>query len=337
MNFIKKLPPYLLILALLGITAWSIFYPKEDFVNKISQTLSKQKNRADLFFSKVTVAEILDGIKFWELNAQTSSLNKTTNVTSLGEVKGTFFEGGNPALKILAPNAVWNMGGKEIFLKEPIGYDMKFERNFGSKLKDLKNIKDPRALFNLPASGSPAESGYWFKAHNLNWGLATKRMICSDGIMLTKGNLMIESKKLEADVAMEHVTLMGSPKAVFDSTTLEAATIEVDSLTDFVYAKGNVILTRPDARITADNSLYKQRTNEVEFTGNVRIAYKDLKAWGKTAKYDIDGEIATLIGEAGALRGDNALAGREIRIFFKEDRVTVKGGTRIKINREELK
>jgi lipopolysaccharide export system protein LptA len=98
-----------------------------------------------------------------------------------------------------------------------------------------------------------------------------------------------------------------------------------------------VILTRPDARITADSSLYKQRTNEVEFTGNVKVTYKDLKAWSKTAKYDIDGDIATLIGEAGALRGDNALAGREIRIFFKEDRVTVKGGTRIKINREELK
>jgi len=334
MNFLKKLPIYILLLVLSGLAFWAIFVPKEDFVKRVTQRLEEQKERADLFFRGVTVAEIVDGKKYWELRAISSELNKTTNITNLTTVRGTFFEKGNPELRIIAPTAVWHMKEKEIYLSEPIGYDTKFEKAFRHKLGSLRKLKDPRAIFNLPHEG---DSGYWFKAHNLAWKLATKKINCTDGIMLAKGNIVVLSDELEADVAMENVKLIGSPRAnVDDNITCEATTIKVDSKNDLIYALGGSRMLRSDAVITSDSALYRQRSRELELLGNVHVTSKDLEAWGNNALYLVDSERAVLSGEARALRGNNALSGDEVSILFKEDKVTVSGRTQVKISGSEL-
>jgi LPS export ABC transporter protein LptC len=336
MNILKKLPTLSIFAFLLGLIIWALFVPKGDFVEKVKLTLEEQKERADLFFSGVTVAEIVDGKKYWELNARSSELNKTTNITTLKSVKGTFFENEKKALKILSPSAIWYMKGKEIYLSEPIGYDTKFEKSFRGKIKDLRKLKDPRAIFNLPTSDSTSEAGYWFKAHNLDWKLATKRIICTDGIMLTKGKVIIYSNRLEADVAMERVSLHGSPEAMIGNITFEAEIIEINSLDNTLFAEGGIIIKRVNGTITAESALYRQNVNELELTGDVTISYKDLTAWSRSAVYFLDDEVTTLRGDASALRKGNILQGEEVRIDFGNNKVTVKGKTKVKISEGTL-
>jgi len=337
MKFLKNAPVYLLIALLLGLFIWAVFSPKEDFVAKITKTLEGQKGIADLFFSGVTVAEISDGKKYWELVAKTSSFNKEEDITTLSTVKGTFFQEDKGSLKIISPSAVWYMALREILLDEPIGYDTKFERQFKGKIEDLKDIKDPRAVFNLPENSTAGDNGYWFKAHNLKWKLSDQKLVCRDGIMLTKGKVVVTSDALEGDVAMEHVILTGSPHALVDSISFEATTMEVDSKNDLLLAYGRIKATRHDGTIIADKGLYKQRTNEVDFIDNVALTYRDLKGWANSAVYFVASEEAVLKGAASAVRAGNTLSGDEIHILFKENRVFVKGKTKVKIGREDLK
>lgn len=337
MRFLKNAPVYLFIALLAGLFIWAVFSPKEDFISKVTKTLDEQKKLADLVFFGVSVAEILDGKKYWELFAKTSAFSREENITTMATVKGTFFEGGKESLRIISPGAIWYMSEKEILLDEPIGYDIKFERTFGGKIEDLRNLKDPRAVFNLPDSASAKDNGYWFKAHNLRWKLANKKLICRNGIMLTKGNVVVLSDALEGDVAMEHVTLTGHPKALIDSISFEATTMEVDSLNDYLVATGGIKATRPDGTITADRGLYRQRSNEVDFIDNVILTYKDLKGWADRATYFVGSEEAVLRGSASAIRAGNTLNGEEIHILFKENRVFVRGKTKVKIGRDGLK
>jgi len=336
MEFLKKIPSYLLLFLLLGLFIWAVFIPKENFMERVEKTLADQKKRADLFFSTVTAAEIVEGQKYWELRAKSSSLNKSMNVTWLQGVNGTFFEDGIPALKIIAPSAIWHMNNKEIFLNDPIGYDTKFEKSYGHKIHKLREIDDPRSVFRLPDSGSPDDIGYWFKAHNLSWKLATKRIICVGGITLTKGNVMVLANELEADVAMEHVFLRGSPMAMIDGVSFEATTIEVDSLQDYLYAEGGVRAKRDSAIISSESATYMQRINEIGFAKEVALLYKDLQAWGSNAKYFLESDNAILFGDASALRGGSSLTGDEVHIDFRDDKVSVVGETKVKIREEEL-
>jgi lipopolysaccharide export system protein LptA len=337
MVFIKRLPVYLLIGLLSSLVIWVLFIPKDDFTKRIAKTLEEQKKLADLILRGVTASETVNGEKFWELRAKSSSLDKTTQKNSMVSVTGTFFQNGKESLRILAPKALWNMREKTISLEEPIGYDIKFEKAFKGKISEIRNTFDPRSIFNLPSKTAPSQTGYWFMAHNLNWQLADKRAVCTGGIMLTKGNVIVFADNLSADIAMEHLTLTGSPKALMDSVTLEAVKFEVDSTNDLFFAEDKVRARRPDGEITSKNAVYKQAVNEIEFLGNVNVSYKDLKGVSGRAKYLIDKEEAILSGNAVTTRGKNTLRGDEIHILFREDKIFVKGKTKVKIGRDDLK
>jgi lipopolysaccharide export system protein LptA len=337
MNFFKRLPIYLLLLLILLLLFWALFVPKQDFSEKIGKTLEEQKRRADMFFNMITVKEIVNGVKYWEIRARSSEMDKAPNITYMKDTYGTFFENGQPVLKMLAPTATWRMNNNEIFLTEPIGYDMKFEKNFKGRIEDLRDIKDTRSVFHLPLSSSQKDTGYWFKAHNLDWKLLNKNIACRDGITLTKGTVVVLSDRLEADLSMEHITLTGKPRASMDSVTLEATTIEVDSSYDYIYANGNVTALRPDGSISADKALFKQNENLVSFEGGVRVSYLGLSAWGDNAVYLVDEEKATIFGRAGATRGNDTLVGKEISVDFKNNKVAVKGSSTVQINEDKLK
>lgn len=171
--------------------------PREDLVATLTRRLEKEKARPDLYFKGITLAEVVSGVKYWELKAQTSRVNKSTGLTLLMKVEGTFFEQNLPRLGIVAPQAVWNMERREIMLNEAFGYSLEFAR------PDL-------------AHPGKAKNSYWFLARNLNWKLKDKRLTCRDGITLTRGGINVTAKNFEADVGLQKVELTGKPRVTIE-------------------------------------------------------------------------------------------------------------------------
>lgn len=342
METIKKIAIYLFLFSLLLLFIWAAFVPKGDFTEKVQETLKEQRRRTDLFFRGATFAEIVNGVKYWELHARTSDINKDIKLATMKDVDGLFFKNGKAALKILAPTAEWKMDEKEIFLDEPIGYDIKYERKVRKHLKKMGDVRELFSIFHLP-SKYPAESelGYWFKAHNLNWSIATKKIICKKGITLTKGDVTVFSEKLEGDVGLEKVKLSGFPKALISGRdggdiTIEAKVFDIDSPNDMIYAKGNVKIIRGAAIITSNNAVYNQKEGFIELTSNVSTIFEDIKAWGDEGIYSVKEESAALTGNAGALRGQSKLFGDKVIVFIKDGKIVIEGKTRVTIGEEEL-
>ena len=138
-----------LIIIILISFVWALFAPKEEFRSFLRQKVAEQTKEPDLSFKKVIFSEVVDGITYWEIEAETSHVNNDTGLATLDRIKGKFFEDDRPNLKILAPKAYWNMKDKEIIIEMPQGE-------------------------NIPGAGSP--HNYTFKADKLRWSLATKRI-----------------------------------------------------------------------------------------------------------------------------------------------------------------
>ena len=342
MEIIKKIAVYLFIFLLFLLFIWAAFFPKEDFSKKVEETLQEQKHKADLFFKGMSFSETENGIKYWEFHSMTSDINKDTKLATMHDVDGLFYKGSKPTLKIVAPQAEWKMDKKEIYLYEPIGYDIKHESKLINHIKELEKTPQIFSLFNLSSNyQAESELGYWFKAHNLNWSFAEKMIVCDKGITLTKGDVVVFSQKLKGDVGLEKVNLTGSPKAMIfgrdgRNLTIEATTLDIDSPNDMVYAKGNVRLKRGNATITCDSASYNQREGIVTLFKNVYMVFEDIKAWGEKGSYSVQNESALLTGNAKALRGKSTLLGDRVTIFIKDGRIAVEGKTKIRIGEEEL-
>ena len=330
---------------LIGFFAWAIFVPKGDIGEKITETLKSQKKKADLFFRGVTFSEIVNGRKYWEIKAVSSDLNKTTQISNMKTVDATFFKKGKKSLKIIAPAATWNMKDKEIYLANPLGYDPKYERVFKKKIKGIDLEKDDISEFILPNSYDiTKEIGFWFKAKNLTWKLATKRIICKKGIKLTKGDTVILSEHLEGDVGFERVILTGKPEATIEreeKIKLTATKFEVDSKSDIVYALGNVKLVLEStaegtATINSNAASYNQKEKVIEFTGNIEIFIGDIRATSDLATYFMPQKKITLTGNPRASRAGDELRGEKIHIYIEENRIEVEGKTKIFISKSEL-
>jgi len=338
LDTLKRISISIFLLILVAFFVWSIFIPKGDLGKEIGETLKAQRQRADLFFRGVTFAEIVNGIKYWEIKAQSSDLNKTTKIATMKIVDGTFFKKGEKSLKILAPAATWKMKEKEIYLVNPLGYDAKYEREFKRKTKEIETLKSDVSEFNISNSYElTKEIGYWFKAKNLTWKLATKKIFCEKGVRLTKGDITAFSERLEGDVGLEHIVLTGNPKANIEQAermTLLATKFEIDSKSDIMYALGNVKFVREsevegDATIVSNAASYNQRENVIEASGNVKIYFKDIQASSNLATYFVSQKKITLMGDARASRGGDELRGEKIHIFLEENRIDVEGDTKI--------
>ena len=324
---------------LIGIFLWALFAPKEDVSNRIYKTLKEQEKRADLSFKDVTFEEVVAGVKYWQLSAQSALVNKSTQVASLKDAKGTFFKKGKAVLRFRSPAALWDMKEKEILLDQPLGYDVKLERKISSLLKTLK--KSNLSIFNLPQIYKKG-LGYWFRAKNLSWKLAHQKLICTGGIVLNKGEVTGYSEKLEGDVALESVVLEGNPRIVIRMSgsspiTLEADLFEVISSEDIIYARGEPKIFWEDAEVLANNLKYIQNHKILELSGEVKISYKDIQAWGNSARYLTDSNKVILEGEAHALQGENKLSGEKVSVSLKDKKIAILGKGKVVITEKELK
>lgn len=340
MDKLKNLTFALIALAMVGFFVWALL-PKDDFSDKISAKLNQEKQKADVIFKEATLAEIYDGVKYWELVAQSSVINKSVGKADLSVVDGLFFDKGRPTIKFLAPSAVWQMNKNEIYLSNPIGYDIRFEKIIKSQLAKVKDIARLHSVFHLPERIGEKYEGYWFSAKNLNWSLSTKKLFCSGAISLTKGDMVINAEKLEADVGLKNVILTGHPSAdIFaDSKKINivADSFFVDSYKDVITADQNVLIKRNGSRITAAKADYDQQKAVVRLYGDVFLTDGQIKAFSKTASYDTRNNRITLTEKAKATRGGNEVYGDSILVLLGQNKIIIKGRTKAKIKATEIK
>ncbi|PIS28558.1 hypothetical protein COT42_07570 [Candidatus Saganbacteria bacterium CG08_land_8_20_14_0_20_45_16] len=319
--------------------SWAIFAPKEDPSNRIYQTLKQQEKQADLTFKDVTFEEIAQGIKYWQLVAESAMVNKSTQIATLKTAHGTFFKGGSPVLRFRSPAALWDMKQKEILLDKPIGYDLSLEDKVNTLLKNIKQRSI--SSFTLPPNYLNGH-GYWFAANNLSWKVATQQLLCTGQIILNKGEVTGLAERLESDVALEHILLSNNAKVIIklvDSfpVTQEAAVFEIISRQNLIKARGQPVLYWGKAKVTATNFSFSQREETLKLDGNVTINYGDIWAFGQTGLYSLKTEEIILNGNAQAKQAENKLQGNAIKVSLKNNSLAVIGKGKVVINEGNLK
>ncbi len=322
-----------------GFFVWAML-PRDNFSDKISEQINKDKEKADVIFKDATLSEIYDGVKYWELVSNTSVVNKSTGISNLSDVDGLFFSSGKPAIKFLAPSAVWLMDKNEIQLVDPIGYDVKMEKRVKAELAKVKDIKKLYSVFHLPEKAGEAFDGYWFQSKRLHWTLSTKKLICEGSIYLTKGDVVVKAEKLEADVGMENVILTGNPSAKIltdgESINITANKFIIESSTDRIFADSNVKMINGGSRISSSNAIYDQRTASIALTGDVFLTDSKIQAFSKLANYDIRGKKVVLNEKAKAKRDGNEVYGDKMTVFLGQNRIVINGKTKANIQKMDI-
>jgi len=340
MNKLKTLITVFIALVMIGFFVWAVL-PKDNFGDKISDKLKKEKEKADVVFKDATLSEIYDGVKYWELVSKHSVINRSIGVANLNVVDGLFFDKGRPTIKFLAPSAVWRIKKNEIYLTDPIGYDVKYEKIIKAELEKVKDISRLRSVFHLPASAGKKYEGYWFSAKNLEWKLSTKKLFCSGAISLTKGNFVINSEKLESDTGLEKVLLTGKPSGEIlvdnEKVTIVADTFFVDSVLNIISAEQNVTITKSKVKITAARAVYDQKLDTFDLFGDVFLTDGEITAFSKDASYDIKNNKVILMNKAKAIRNGNEVYGEKMSVFLGQNRIIVEGRTKAKIKETEIR
>jgi LPS export ABC transporter protein LptC len=181
---IKKTLILIGVIAFLGAFAWAVFYPKGGHLERVKEELMEQSKEPDLYFKDMTVAEVIEGVKYWEITAQNSQMNKAKNAALLSKIKGVFYDNNEPVLGITAPSAVWDMKGKSI---------------------ELEN-----------STGNSIPPSYSFKSKKMSWDLASKKIVCNEGITLVNDNMIVHSDYLEADVGLKKMVMRGKPEITLE-------------------------------------------------------------------------------------------------------------------------
>jgi len=334
MDLLKKIIFLSFSLFILILFIWALYLPKKDVTQTLSTVIQEQKERFDLYYKGVTLSETSNGVKYWEIRAATSSVNKSTNIASMENTEGTFFEKNSPVLKFTAPSAKWRMDTKEITLYKPVGYDAKAEKN---NLLSIFARPKPN-YFQFPAYGEKG-SGFFFQSEKLLWSMKDKKIICNEGLWIQKGKVSGLAQNLQADVAMEKVKLYGKPRVnIADTitTVIEAKEFLIDNTNDIITANDNVKIKADDIIVTASNGEYDQANNLLTLKGTVEAKYKDFKARSDNAMYNINAKKLVLSKNARLLRNQSSLTGEKVIIDTTTKHVSITGQSKIVIPEEEI-
>lgn len=334
MELLKKIIFLSFILFILILFVWALYIPKHDVTETISTVIKEQKDRFDLYYKGITLQEISNGVKYWEIKAAQSLINKSTNIASLENTEGTFFKDKNPVLKFKAPKAIWKIHKKEIILYKPIGYDANAEKN---NLLAFFSKPTPN-YFQFPSYSSKTK-GFFFQSEKLKWDLKTKAINCEDGLWIQKGQISGIAQNLKADVAMENVIISGNPRIYLSNenpTMLEASGFLIDNIHDTIHALKGVTITSSGSQIKALNAVYNDFKKNIQIKGNVIATYKDFIAKSDEANYNLTTRKIELVKKSTLLKGKSVLAGEKIIIDLQTKNVSVIGKSKVIIPDEEL-
>lgn len=338
-GWLKFIITILIVIFTLGLFYWALFATKQDVSEKIYQTLQAQAKRADFSFKKVTFEEVSAGEKFWQLTADNAVVNKDAGNATLQNTDGTFYKKGRPVLRFRSPAALWEMKKQEIYLDKPLGYDAAFERQILALFKTIE--LQPLSLFTLPGQYKKG-LGYWFQARNLSWDVADQQLLCTGGILLSKGEITARAAALKGDVEFNNVALTGAPSLTIAAAdhslvTLEAQSFELQSAQDLFIAQGSPVITWKEARVLAAAARYFQRAKKIELAGNVTINYKDINAAGAAANFYVDRQQIVLTGNARATQGGNNLTSDKVIVSLKDQKIALAGRSKVVISGDEVK
>ncbi|MCX5750063.1 MAG: LPS export ABC transporter periplasmic protein LptC, partial [Candidatus Saganbacteria bacterium] len=243
METIKKIALFLFVIFVLILFVWALYLPKENIQEKVLKTLETQKEKADVSFKNVTFSESLGDIRFWELKADSAILNKDTGLAELKTVKGVFFKDNKPTFYFISPMAKWNMQKKEIYLEDPVGYDLKKAKyldRVDPAFRD-KSITEEAAIIEKQ-KGTP---GYWLKAEYLDWKLATQKVSCNKGLVLNGSDFKVTAQSLDGDLAFNELTLSGNPYALVSPSSQKQSTASIEAREfKFFNAKDSIVASR---------------------------------------------------------------------------------------------
>ncbi|OGC04217.1 hypothetical protein A2276_06395 [candidate division WOR-1 bacterium RIFOXYA12_FULL_43_27] len=302
MELLKKISFFVFTIFIFVLFAWALFIPKEEITKKITEAAKKQNTISDLSFRGVTVQEVVEGIKYWEIKAKTSELNQGSNLAILREAEGTFFEKGSPTLKFISPEIVWKIDKKEIEIKSPFGFDP------GSEAKVRSILKDPQKnIFFLPAANG---KGSYFRAEKLDWKLKDKKISCDGNIWIKRGKIIGKAENLKSDVTLSKVLLGGNPFIMTSSdnpATIEAMFFEVDNKNDLIVARGDVTITSNDRKATGELGTYHIKKDTISLSGNTRLEEKGNSLTGEKIVYLVKKNSFTISGKSRAVISEEKL------------------------------
>lgn len=214
----KKILIIITIIAMILAFIWAFFSSNNNSsIEELTQELKQEEKRPDLLLSEATIAEIIDGIKYWEIHTLSSKFNKENGITNLDKLEGIFLKKNTPVLGIVAPKAHWKMEENKIFINDPICYSIG-EKRGEERTTGITTLKKSIAKI-IPTKRhypSPNKTSYWFTAQRMEWSLDNKKVIGKENIKLMKGNIKLSAQKLIADVALDKITLLGRPQIVIN-------------------------------------------------------------------------------------------------------------------------
>ena len=327
MELLKKISFFIFVLFILLLFVWALYVPKKDVTDMIQSTLDEQKGKLDLFYKGVAFQETINGIKYWEIKAKTSSINKTTGIASLEETEGTFFRDKKPTLMFVAPYAVWKMNEREITLINPIGYDSKSKNS--SVIASLQNKNGN--YFQFPSSNDKKDKGFIFKAQKLVWSIKNKAIVCDKGLWIKKGEISGHAQRLKGDTSMEKIEISGNPVInIVNSniSTIEADKFLMDRNKDLIIASGKGTFKIDEIKGSTGKAIYNQKEKNLYLIDNVIIKYKDFKATSNQAKYNIFDQKIVLVDNSKLTRELSEVTGDSIEIDIKSKKVAILGKSR---------
>ena len=184
------MPRFLLITSLFVLFCssflWALFFRDEGAMQRLIKKVEERGKESDLQFKEVTVSEMVEGTKYWELTARTAKINKFYQITKLDEVTGNFFDQEKPVLYFQSPTALWEMKKKRVILK------------------DLKGI--------TLASGNKTT----LTSNQVIWSLASKKIQARHNVRVRAGSMTLYGQTLTGDVSLKEIKLTGKPRAILE-------------------------------------------------------------------------------------------------------------------------
>jgi lipopolysaccharide export system protein LptA len=302
----KKTFGILVLLLVAWLFYWAIFVPKESLTGRISRELERQSSKLDLFMKGVVFSEIVEGVKFWEIKARTSQINKDTGKALLRDIDGMFFSNGDPSLRFTAPSVVWDMKSRQIKIDSPRGFD----------------------------------GNYNFTVPDLTWSLSRDSFWTEGPVVFVSGQGTIKGRGLSGSPGRSGVTIKGRPVASFSKgksvLRLQADAFSLDGMKGNLKASGGCQASMDALSVTAKEMEYFKAKSEVVVRGNVKVSYLDINASADTAVFATGGSAVTLSGKASAERLGSRMSAGRLKIDMKNNRIIMEERPEVFVKEEDL-
>ena len=151
----------------------------------ISENSVKHKNDEvvnNITYSGNTIVEEEDGKKIWELTAKTIEIDPVTKNTILKDVQGSFYQKNGEIIKLVAPEAVYDVNNRDIIINGLVKVD--------------------------------SSNGSALKADKLQWQAKEGKLIGDGNVVLTKENTVLSGDHIIAEDGLTKVKVQGNAKII---------------------------------------------------------------------------------------------------------------------------